>query len=68
MPNYSWFWIQHRRMKIAERIDALGELFSCSKQVTHPIGIWRCVYHIAIENTRYADFVKVMDVKVEFKK
>lgn len=55
-------------MKIAERIDALGELFPCSKQVTHPIGIWRCVYHIAIENTRYADFVKVMYVKVEFKK
>ncbi|KAJ8547508.1 hypothetical protein K7X08_011094 [Anisodus acutangulus] len=24
---------KHRRMRIAERIDALGELFSCSKQV-----------------------------------
>lgn len=55
-------------MKIAERIDALGELFPCSKQVTHPIGICLCVYCVAIQNTGYAYAVKVMYMKVEFKK
>nr|XP_033510606.1 uncharacterized protein LOC104090907 isoform X4 [Nicotiana tomentosiformis] len=40
---------QRRKMRIAERIDALGELFPCSKKVTHPywhlIFIVYCILH-----------------------